>query len=268
MLNTCEVYAQSHNLKFSTDPNPQKCKTKCMAFLFKNRPLAPMRLCGSDLPWVDQGKHLGNTIENKIDGMSKDLKIKKAQFMQKNSEICQEFYFAHPKTKFKIFQIYNSHLYGSPLWDLFGNQCLSLEKSYNTTIRKMFDLPRETHKYFIEKVTESHHIKSVLINRFLKFTEKLKSSDKTKDMFDLVKSDIRSTTGNNLRKIMLLLDKDSIENIVPSDAKNIVYCETSEQDNWKIGFVKELIDIKCGEAFEDEVSYEELNKILTFICVS
>ena len=35
MIKTCEEFAKSHNLRFSTDPNPQKCKTKTLAFLKK-----------------------------------------------------------------------------------------------------------------------------------------------------------------------------------------------------------------------------------------
>ena len=36
MLKTCQRYTIAHNLKFSTDPNPKKSKTKCcMAFLQK-----------------------------------------------------------------------------------------------------------------------------------------------------------------------------------------------------------------------------------------
>ena len=37
MLNVCEMYASDHNLCFSTDPDPNKSKTKCMAFLQKKR---------------------------------------------------------------------------------------------------------------------------------------------------------------------------------------------------------------------------------------
>ena len=32
MLQVCEAGAAKHNLTFSTDPNPQKCKTKCLKF--------------------------------------------------------------------------------------------------------------------------------------------------------------------------------------------------------------------------------------------
>ena len=98
MLRTCEEYAQSHNLKFSTDPRPSKCKTKCIAFLRRRRELPQLKLCGTGLPWVSHGKHLGNTIENKMDGMKMDLKQKKAAYITKNNELLQEFCSAHPET--------------------------------------------------------------------------------------------------------------------------------------------------------------------------
>ena len=60
ILTTCQEYAASHNLKFSTDPNSTKCKTKCLAFLKKKRVLPELLLCGNPLPWVDKLKHLGN----------------------------------------------------------------------------------------------------------------------------------------------------------------------------------------------------------------
>jgi hypothetical protein len=37
MIRTMEEYAESHNLRFSTDPDPRKCKTKCLAFIKKPR---------------------------------------------------------------------------------------------------------------------------------------------------------------------------------------------------------------------------------------
>ena len=55
MIDTMEEYAVSHNLVFSTDPNPVKCKTKCMAYLKRQRVLPNMTLCvvyTNDLPDV------------------------------------------------------------------------------------------------------------------------------------------------------------------------------------------------------------------------
>ena len=64
MLNVCEKYASDHNVCFSTDPDPNKSKTKCMAFLQRKRNIRKLSLCGNPLPWVESGKHLGAKIEN------------------------------------------------------------------------------------------------------------------------------------------------------------------------------------------------------------
>ena len=74
MLNICERYANSHNLQFSTDNNPKKCKTKCIAYLKKSRDLTPMILCGNTLPWVSRGLHLGHNLSDAYDGMKEDVK--------------------------------------------------------------------------------------------------------------------------------------------------------------------------------------------------
>ena len=78
-----------HNLKFSTDTNPQKCKTITLAFL-KNPIIIPnMYLCGNPLPWTNRFKHLGINIDNKIDGCVLDMSMKTAQYCNKNIELNQ-----------------------------------------------------------------------------------------------------------------------------------------------------------------------------------
>ena len=66
MIYTMEQYAASHNLQFSMDQNPEKCKTKCLAFLKEPRELVSMKLCGHPLPWVNTVNHLGITVKNTI----------------------------------------------------------------------------------------------------------------------------------------------------------------------------------------------------------
>ena len=157
MMTIIERCCSFHNLKFSTDSDPSKCKTKCIAFLRKDRPLPSIILSGNRLPWVSSGVHLGNNFDCHYDGMCKDIAIKRAAYVQKNCEIIQEFYFAHPKTKLHINNVYNCHFTGSPLWNLFGFEAQKLEKTWNVSIRQMFDLPRETHRYLVEPVSEYPH---------------------------------------------------------------------------------------------------------------
>ena len=100
MVKTCEIYAKGHNLQFSTNEIPSKSKTKCLAFLKKPKVLKNIKLNGNDLPWVEKGVHLGNHVQNEMNGMKQDVNVKRARYIQKNNEINQEFYFAHPRTKF------------------------------------------------------------------------------------------------------------------------------------------------------------------------
>ena len=178
MLKTCEDYTSEHNLAFSTNPIPDKSKTKYMAYLFKERKLVDLVLCGNPLPWVESGKHLGNIITNKKEGMNVDLMKKRATFIDRNAELCQEFPFAHPRTKVFLNRTFNTHFTGSQLWNLFGKEAKMLENSWNISIRKMFDLPREAHRYLIEPLSETQHIKSVLMKRFLSFCQQIKQSSK------------------------------------------------------------------------------------------
>ena len=106
-----------------------KCKTKCIAFLRKKKDIGDVELGGVHLPWVDGGLHLGNTLSNCSNGMRRDIKVKRAKFINKNIDLNQEFNFCHPSTKVKMNLIYNFDFTGSPVWDLFSSDTIMLENS-------------------------------------------------------------------------------------------------------------------------------------------
>ena len=107
----CEKYANDHGRKFSTDLDPKKIKTRCLAFLQKEREIKPVVLCGNDLPWVTSCKHLGNTIVTAMTGdiRHQDVLNKRAAFIDRNNDLIQEFSFAHPKTTAEVNKIQNSN---------------------------------------------------------------------------------------------------------------------------------------------------------------
>ena len=270
MLNICEEYAGSHNLKFSTDPDPAKCKTKCMAFVQRERPLPQLRLCGNPLPWVTHGKHLGNNIENKMNGMKMDIRTKRANYIEKNNEIIKEFSYAHPRTRNDINRIYNNHFTGSPLWDLFCRDADMMFNTWNKSVRLMFDVPLQTHRYFLEPLAETRQLKYTLIQRFLGFISQIQNSKKILPniLLQTIKRDCRSTTGSNLRNILLLTSKDDISDLVPSDVSKMEYQPVNANDEWRISMVKELIDVKWGQAVIGNLSDNEVDDIIEDICTS
>ena len=270
MLRTCQDFAAEHNLKFSTDVNPTKCKTKTLAFLKHQRPLPNLTLCGNPLPWTDKCKHLGTIITNKVDGCEEDLKVKNAKYIERNIEINQEFSFAHPSTKLKINSIYNYDFTSSPLWNLFGPGAKRIESSFNKSVKVMLGLPVATHRSLIEPLTGQMHVKKLLISRFLGFMERISSCKKRaiKMLMETSKKDVRSITGQNLRNIMLLVGKTSVDKVEKKDAENIHYHTLENEDIWKVDAIKEIIEVKSRRLEISNFDNDELEDILTYLCTS
>ena len=269
MMITIETYCTSHSLKFSTDPNPLKCKTKCIAFLKKNRTLPQIVLNGNNLPWVSEGVHLGNYFTNRYDGMTRDIKVKRGQFISRNYELLQEFYFAHPSTKLQTVLLYNCHFTGSPIWDIFSPEVDTLSKSWNIAMRKVFDLPMTTHRYLLEPISENDHLLKILIERFISFISQLEKSSKNvvKQLLNLVKMDARSVTGANLRKIKLMTGKRDL-NDCKKVLRDIPYVPIPDDECWRVSVIKELTDIKFGQSDLSGFTISEINEMINFACIT
>ena len=64
MLTASEEFGGRNNLLFSTDPDPEKSKTKCV-FMCGRKKLGkpvPLSLYGIELPWVRTATHLWNEL--------------------------------------------------------------------------------------------------------------------------------------------------------------------------------------------------------------
>ena len=271
MLLICEKYASAHNLRFSTDPNPKKSITKCIAFLLKKRNLANLWLCVNQLPWVDAGKHLRMKLENKPGSIVKQgMKEKRAQYIQMNNELMQEFSYTNSTTKAKISLIYNSHFTGSVLWDLFGHEAEMVYNTWNNSIRNMFRLDRTTHRYLIESVSRSQDIKISLLKRFMNFTNKLMCSRKTaaKNLFKIIRHDCRSTTGRNLRKIMHYCGNIQISEITSKEISEKSYHHTPVPEIWRLDLVKELLEIRNDNCDLHVWKTEEITDCIRFLCTT
>ena len=120
MLKVCETFAKKNNLKFSTDVNPEKSKTKCIFLCGKQKDSvkpAPLTLYGKELPWVSTATHLGHEFHE--DGsMSYDVKCKKNSFISRSSEVRESFSFAHPTEIIRATGLYCCDFYGAMVMNL------------------------------------------------------------------------------------------------------------------------------------------------------
>ena len=270
MLRVCERYAGNHNLQFSADTNPQKSKTKCLAFLQKERELRGMKLCNNTLPWVGTGKHLGMRIDNIKDIFNRDIMEKRARYIQGNNQLMQEFSFASCMTKIFINKVYNGHHYGSVLWDLYGKQANMVYNTWNTSIRRMLRIDRKSHRYLIEPLSGTQHLKRRLLKGFATFTEKLSTSPKeaVRNVYEMVKHDCRSITGSNIRNIGLECAINPLRPLSNVDIEKKDFIRTPRDAIWKVPLIEELIEMRDGIKDNAEWTKQEIDYTIEYLCTA
>ena len=276
MLDIASEYVKEHRISFSTDIRPEKSKTK--GIVFCDRKLRydpePLRLDGNPLPWVEKSKYLGNKLTGYMNGYSDDIKEKRAQFIERNCELNQEFSCAHPQVKSKINRIYNSSFPGSVLWDMSLPNTEMIMNSWSVAVKHMWGLPYGAHRYLIEELSGTH-ARTMLMCRYVKFIKSIRKSTKlaVQYLFQKVKDNVNTVTGKNIAVVLNATAYDNIEEVdVNAMKKKVKFCQILDEDRWRVDFVKEIVNLQYNVLVlnEDEqaLDTDELNEILDFICTS
>ena len=207
MVSICEVHASQVDLLFSTDPEPTKSKTMCIAFGTKDKHnLSKVKLNGDPLPWKDQVNHLGTTLYSQgTCRLSKDVMEKRARFIQRCYDLNQEFDFADCETRLRMLQLYNTAFFSSNNWLFSSEEVHRLGRSWNVNLRILFNLPMDTHCWIVENLSGGRHLRQMLFTRFIKYIKSLAFNKRLsiRTLFNVIKDDVRSTTGSNIRTILL-----------------------------------------------------------------
>ena len=122
-----------------------------------------------------------------------------------------------------------------------------------------------SHKYFMEPLGGQHAL----------FIQSLKKFPMIAVQFlvERVLRNCNTLTGQNVR---FVLDKTRAEDItkvnVTKMKNDIEFCETKQEDKWRLNFVKEIVNVKNNiltlDQHEDNLTAEELEEILHYICTS
>ena len=270
MLGACERYAEDFNLQFSTDPLPHKSKTKCLYFCghMDTEYPSPLQLCGRDLPWVQHATHLGHEL-HQLCNMEFDANVKRAQFIDESVKIQETFGFAQPNEILEAIQTYAGHWYGSMLWDLFGEKAGQLYRSWRTTVKVTWDVPRSTHTFLVDNLLAPHlpTVKQQLIGRYVNFVKKLFNSisPEVRVVANMVARCARSTTGKNLLCIERETHLDPLL-AQPWQIRNAVQREqTPPNEGWRWQYLGKLLharremEINCDNT-------EEISSLIDSLC--
>ena len=165
----------------------------------------------------------------------------------------------------KLVSVFLTSFYGSNLWDLFGDSAERLYSSWNIMVRYCFDIPRTSHRYLIEPISGTTHLKVKLIKRFNQFYKTLFTCDRPnlKYLANRQKSDYRSVFGRNVRNIC---QESQVEVIPEVDISNVAYVSVPIEEKWRIPLVKELLEIRAGR-LSSIMTEKEVEKLL-FVATS
>ena len=256
MFDITKKFLVDLGLKISVNhDNPEKSKTKCMAFGTKRSPIIFIKLNEFEIPWTDSYKHLGHILY-KDGSLKHDVERKRNVFIGSFFELKQELKNQNPLVFMNLIMVYLSHFYGSNLWNLFDIDNIYI--AWNKVIRIVFNLPYQTHRYLLEPFSGFKHLFSLLTNRFLKFYETLYYSDKAiiQNLRFFQENDCRSTFTINIRNICR---RNNVDNIFDCEKNGVKYFPIDENELCRVNFLKDLLDS------DDFLTENELKDIINHV---
>ena len=107
--------------------------------------------------------------------MDMDIRMKRSSFIQ-NITVTRDFFsFALQEQVLKAVQTYSSHFYGSMIWGLYGAMTNQVFRSWNTTVKLVWNLPRPTHNYFVEHLLakDMGSARQQILSQYIGFLKRL-----------------------------------------------------------------------------------------------
>ena len=237
-----------------------------------------VKLNGDTLPWVATAKHLGNHLSSKLNFSSfspetrTDILCKRAILFDKIHQVLQQFGYYEPRLILNLLSVYSTALYGSSLWQLNCEEHLKLNRSWNTAVKIIWDLPHPTHSRFLESLSPVPHLESTLYARYIGFADSLAKSSKPliRLLLHYTSSDLGSQTGQNIKFLQNNYSELSMDQLVADKhiIKKARVSPLSENEEWKLKLIEEVSLLLKGQLESDFDDQPLLEEILDFICTT
>ena len=275
MIDNCERFARKYNLKFSTDPDPSKSKSKCIFVCGLNRKKekpVPLVLNGKDLPWVESALHLGHVL-HESGTMNQDIKAKRAGFIGESTECRESFGFASPCDVLKAVKVYVGSHYGSNLWQLDSPMAEQYFSAWRTCVKLSWQVPRSTHTFLVDHMLNNGHssVEAEIKSRYVKYLDGLRTSPskEVRVMFGVASGDVRTTTGRNIQVLRTETGLDPLSSSGRQLKAVLVSRLPSvpERDLWRTKYLAGLLEQR-GQAYYRGEDFEHLTVLIDSLCTS
>ena len=133
------------------------------------------------------------------------------------------------------------------------------------SIRRMLRVDRKTHRFLIEPLSGTRHVKRSIFKAFVSFVEKLQHSPK-EVVRKLIKEDCRSTTGSNIRNINLDCAVDQVQPFAKIDIEKKDFFPAPADSGWKVPLIRKLINMRDGDRKTSGWTQEEMDFAFEYLC--
>ena len=183
------------------------------------------------------------------------------------------FNFADPTNVLQAIQVYAGDAYGSNLWDLYGEKAGQFYRTWTTSVKLCWQVPRECHTYIVENLLAvgfksfSIRIKSSYVNFFKRLLES--RSEEVRLLAELTSRDATSTTGRNLRNIRLEtgLDPWISSSHQVSEKLSEMTKPVPQQDVWRLPYLQKLL-IQRYKMKIQALDTEDITGLINSLCIN
>ena len=209
-------------------------------------------LDGKNLPWVESAPHLGHIL-HESGSMDQDTKAKRAKFIDESTRIRETFQFASPCEVLRAVKVYVGSHYSSNLWQLDSDLVGQYFSAWRTCVKLAWQLPRTTHTYLVDHLLSCglSSVRIDILSRYAKFLRGLKhsASMEVAVMFGVVKGDVQTTTGQNIRMLRMetSLDPIIVDSVAIRTALVDMIPPVPEADRWRLKYLGSMLETR-GEA--------------------
>jgi len=143
MLSICKSFAAEYNITFNAK------KTMCIKFGSPVTDDDKVYLDGTSIDWVDRIKHLGNTLNVKLNDVN-DSDCKRCLFNASVNKLLGNYGGIQTNILCKLFRSYCCSCYGSQLWVLSSNGFRSCCIQWNKAVCKLLDCHIESIRGYLD----------------------------------------------------------------------------------------------------------------------
>ncbi len=264
MVTICEEFGEEYSVGYNAK------KTVCIKFSRvndRNHHRPTIRLNGMVLEWSDCVKDLGNYIKSDLTE-SEEIRHKQGDFIGRVNGLLMRYKDAKPEVLMQLLSSYCTHLYGSQAWQLSDKSILRMVTTWNRAVRKIWNLPPDSHTIYLCGLNNGQHVWDTIIRRFCKMYECMKNSknDKLVYLVRMAQMDRRCILEKN---VSFICKKRHISrNDLWNDWKkseSVYGLKELKNNEETVSMIKELNEGIVG--FNSEEIYDILTCITTYLFI-